>query len=95
MCNRQSGGASSGVMRKSAIYALLCLVSLAAALSAPAALPLRPADRPPLKLKVGVVAPEFTLKYFDGAKLQDISLHEFRGKKNVLVAFFVFAFTGG
>ena len=49
----------------------------------------------PMKLKVGEMAPEFTLKYFDGAKLQDVSLHEFRGKKNVVVAFFVFAFTGG
>ena len=55
-------------------------------------------DKPqaaPLKLKVGDMAPDFTLKYFDGSKLQDISLHEFRGKKNVVVAFFVFAFTGG
>ncbi len=50
---------------------------------------------PPLKLKVGATAPDFTLKYFDGAKLSDISLHDFRGKKKVVVAFFVFAFTGG
>jgi hypothetical protein len=59
---------------------------------------LRAQEKPqpaPLKLKVGDMAPDFTLKYFDGAKMQDISLHEFRGKKNVLVAFFVFAFTGG
>ena len=49
----------------------------------------------PLKLKVGDMAPDFTLRYFDGAKVQDITLHEFRGKKNVIVAFFVFAFTGG
>ncbi len=49
----------------------------------------------PMKLKVGDQAPDFTLKYYDGQKLKDISLHEFRGKKNVLVAFFVFAFTGG
>ena len=84
-------------MRKSAIHALLGLVSLAAALSAPATLPLAAEEKPkaPLKLKVGDMAPDFTLKYYDGAKMHDISLHEFRGKKNVLVAFFVFAFTGG
>ena len=58
--------------------------------------PLRAQEKAaPLKLKVGDMAPDFTLKYFDGAKLQDITLREFRGKKNVVVAFFVFAFTGG
>lgn len=61
----------------------------------PAALAQEKSAKPPLKLKVGDVAPDFTLKYFDGAKLQDISLHDFRGKKNVALAFFVFAFTGG
>ncbi len=52
-------------------------------------------DKPPMKLKVGDTAPDFSLKYYDGAKMQDITLKEFRGKKNVLLAFFVFAFTGG
>ncbi len=45
--------------------------------------------------KVGDVAPDFTLKYFDGNDLKDISLSQYRGKKNVVVAFFIFAFTGG
>jgi hypothetical protein len=81
-------------MRKIAIYALLTTLGLAAVLSTPT--PLAAQEKPaPLKLKVGDMAPDFTLKYFDGAKVQDISLHEFRGKKNVIVAFFVFAFTGG
>ena len=73
-------------------------VVLALALAAALMPSLRAQDKPqpaPLKLKVGDMAPDFSLKYFDGAKLQDISLHEFRGKKNVIVAFFVFAFTGG
>jgi len=48
-----------------------------------------------MKLKVGDTAPDFKLKYFDGAKLQDISLSDFKGKKNVVLAFFVLAFTGG
>jgi AhpC/TSA family protein len=45
--------------------------------------------------KVGEMAPDFTLKYFDGNNLKDVSLSEYRGKKNVVVAFFIFAFTGG
>jgi hypothetical protein len=59
------------------------------------ALPCMAQEKAPLKLKVGDTAPDFSLKYYDGAKMQDITLKEFRGKKNVLVAFFVFAFTGG
>jgi cytochrome oxidase Cu insertion factor (SCO1/SenC/PrrC family) len=51
---------------------------------------------PPLKLKVGDTVPDFTLKYSDGnGPLKDFSLHDYKGKKNVLVAFFFFAFTGG
>jgi len=46
-------------------------------------------------LKVGSVAPDFTLQYFDGNDLKKMSLHDFRGKKNVMVGFYIFAFTGG
>jgi hypothetical protein len=49
----------------------------------------------PPKLKIGDTAPEFKLKYFDGTDLKDVSLADYRGKKNVVVAFYVFAFTGG
>ena len=49
----------------------------------------------PLKIKVGDVAPDFTLLHYDGQKAQPVKLSDFRGKKNVIVAFFVFAFTGG
>ena len=45
--------------------------------------------------KVGDVAPDFTLKYFDGNDLKDVKLSDYRGKKNVVLAFYVFAFTGG
>jgi hypothetical protein len=45
--------------------------------------------------KVGDVAPDFTLKYFDGTDLKDVSLGQYRGKKNVVLAFYIFAFTGG
>jgi len=46
-------------------------------------------------LKAGDMAPDFTLKYFDGKDLKDVSLSEYRGKKNVVLGFFIFAFTGG
>ena len=50
---------------------------------------------PPPKLKVGDVAPEFKLPYFDGQGLKDVSLSQYRGKSNVILAFYIFAFTGG
>ncbi len=48
-----------------------------------------------LKLKMGDVAPDFKLQYFDGSNLKDVSLSQYRGKSNVVVAFYIFAFTGG
>jgi len=47
---------------------------------------------PPLTLKVGDEAPDFTLTDDSGAK---VTLSSFRGKKNVALAFYIFAFTGG
>lgn len=49
----------------------------------------------PLKIKVGDEAPDFTLLAYDGTGVKPVSLHDFKGKKNVALAFFVFAFTGG
>ena len=49
----------------------------------------------PLKIKVGDMAPDFTLLEYDGTGVKPVSLHDFRGKKQVALAFFVFAFTGG
>lgn len=45
--------------------------------------------------KVGDVAPDFSLKYFDGNNLKDVKLSDYHGKKNVVLAFYIFAFTGG
>jgi len=45
--------------------------------------------------KVGDVAPDFTLKYFDGNDEKEVKLSDYRGKKNVVLAFYIFAFTGG
>jgi hypothetical protein len=52
-------------------------------------------EAPPMRLKVGDAAPDFTLLAFDGKELKKVSLQDYRGKKNVALAFFVFAFTGG
>ena len=57
------------------------LLALASALSSQAA-----------PLKVGDKAPEFTLPDQNGNK---VSLTQFQGKKNVVLAFYVLAFTGG
>ena len=62
--------------------------------STPTPMP-KPASAPapaPLALKVGDVAPDFTLTDTTGAK---VKLSDFRGKSNVVLAFYIFAFTGG
>jgi peroxiredoxin len=45
--------------------------------------------------KVGDMAPDFTLKHFEDNRLKDVKLSDYRGKKNVVLAFYIFAFTGG
>ncbi len=67
---------------------------LAVALLAAAIVPVvRAADTPPPPtIKVGDMAPDFTLTDQNGNK---VSLHDFKGKKNVALAFYIFAFTGG
>jgi peroxiredoxin len=45
--------------------------------------------------KVGDLAPDFKMQYFDGHDLKDVTLAQYRGKKQVVLAFYVFAFTGG
>lgn len=47
---------------------------------------------PKTHLKVGDVAPDFTLPSTTG---KPVKLSDFRGKKNVVLAFFPAAFTGG
>jgi hypothetical protein len=49
----------------------------------------------PVTLKVGDTAPELSLLAFDGKDLKKVSLADYHGKKNVALAFYVFAFTGG
>ena len=47
---------------------------------------------PSTHLKVGQQAPDFTLTDTAG---KEVKLSDFKGKKNVVLAFYVLAFTGG
>jgi cytochrome oxidase Cu insertion factor (SCO1/SenC/PrrC family) len=76
--------------------------SLAAAQPAPSQTPAPTKTTPPAaphtSLKVGQPAPDFTLPSTiagtDGKRVR-YKLSDFKGKKNVVLAFYVFAFTGG
>lgn len=47
---------------------------------------------PTTNLKIGDMAPDFTLTDTAG---KPVKLSDFRGKNNVVLAFYIFAFTGG
>ena len=47
---------------------------------------------PKTHLKVGDPAPDFTLRATDG---KSYKLSDFKGKKNIVLAIYVLAFTGG
>jgi cytochrome oxidase Cu insertion factor (SCO1/SenC/PrrC family) len=79
----------------------LCVLFLFAAASIAAAQPTPTQSPSPAKpsppaphtnLKVGQAAPDFTLPATDG---KTYKLSDFKGKKNVVLAFYVLAFTGG
>ncbi len=71
---------------------LLLALLLGGSLSSPGFAADKPSEMPAPKVKVGDVAPDFTLRDQNG---KEVSLHDFRGKKNVALAFYIFAFTGG
>jgi hypothetical protein len=77
--------------KKMALAAML----LAATLGSSRSFAVDKSPPPPPALKVGDVAPDFKLQYFDGNDLTDVTLSQYRGKKNVVLAFYIFAFTGG
>ena len=52
----------------------------------------KPPAAPKTSLKVGDAAPDFTLPGTDG---KTYTLSDFKGKKSVVLAFYVLAFTGG
>ena len=51
-----------------------------------------PSPLPEPTVKVGDTAPDFSLRDTTG---KQVKLSDFRGKDNVVLAFYVFAFTGG
>jgi cytochrome oxidase Cu insertion factor (SCO1/SenC/PrrC family) len=73
------------------IAALTGLLLLPLAAPSPAAAQ-EPATMATTTLKVGDVAPNFTLL---SDQWKPVTLSDYRGKKNVMLAFYVLAFTGG
>jgi hypothetical protein len=76
--------------QRSGALGLILLLATSLAMSAPLL-----AQKESSMPKVGDMAPDFTLMYFDGSDRKPVKLSDYRGKKNVIVAFYVFAFTGG
>jgi len=79
-------------MRRRLVLVLMWLLALALPLSGRALAQEKKEPPPPLAMKVGDEAPDFTLTDDSGAK---VTLSSFRGKKNVALAFYIYAFTGG
>jgi cytochrome oxidase Cu insertion factor (SCO1/SenC/PrrC family) len=69
------------------IFAILLMLAFSVAALAQAS-----PTPPSTHLKVGMPAPDFTLNDTTG---KPVKLSDFKGKKNVVLAFYVLAFTGG
>ena len=87
------------MIRKSLFAVLfLTVVAVTASAQVPAASPQQPAAPKPVpaapktNLKVGQPAPDFNLPATDG---KTYKLSDFKNKKNVVLAIYVLAFTGG
>jgi hypothetical protein len=92
-------GSKSHFLRKEAmkktflalsLFVVVMLMGTAYLTAQATAPPAGTGEQPP---KVGDTAPDFTLP--SGAKLAPMKLSDMRGKKKVLLAFYVFDFTGG
>ena len=79
-------------MRANRLRALILAGTLAAGLATVVVRAQQNAKISHTSLKVGDVAPDFTL--LDNHWKQ-VHLADYRGKKNVILAFYVLAFTGG
>jgi len=76
------------------LYGLIFLLGCVAVVAAqqPAPTPVQQPAPPKTHLKVGDPAPEFSLTDTAG---KPVKLSDFKGTKNVVLAFYVLAFTGG
>lgn len=72
------------MFQKSFAVAVLLALAVVAAAQQPAP--------PKTQLKVGDAAPDFALTDTNG---KPVKLSDFKGQKNVVLAFYVLAFTGG
>ena len=84
-------------MTKTVLSFIFMLIAISIAAAQPAATqtpaPAKTAPQAPhTNLKVGQAAPNFTLRGTDG---KTYKLSDFKGNKNVVLAFYVLAFTGG
>ena len=89
------------MIKKTLVLALLVGSAVVAAAQQPTPTPAPARTTPPAphtNLKVGQAAPDFTLPSTalgpDGRGMR-FKLSDFKGKKNVVLAFYVLAFTGG
>jgi len=76
-------------MKRAIALGLLAAAGLTAAPSAPQA---EKTEVAKMTLKVGDTAPDFTLL---SDQWKTVKLSDYRGKKNIFLAFYVLAFTGG
>ncbi|MCG3162008.1 MAG: hypothetical protein JMDDDDMK_03236 [Acidobacteria bacterium] len=74
------------------ILMALSVTALAQQSTQQASQPARPASAVKTHLKAGDVAPDFSLPGTDG---KTYTLSQFKGQKNVVLAFYILAFTGG
>ena len=80
-------------MRRTLFLAVLAVLLVTAGIRPELFAQSQPAQAlPPMTLKVGDSAPNFTLRDQSG---KEVSLKDFNGKKTVVLAFYVFAFSGG
>jgi len=82
--NLENGGIEMRTFRPIHLLVLLLLLGITALGQQPAL--------PKTTLKVGDAAPDFTMRGTDG---KTYKLSEFKNQKNVVLAFYVLAFTGG
>ena len=78
--------------RRAWILFLLISVSAASVLAQQTTTTTQQPAPPKTHLQVGQPAPDFTLTDTAG---KEVKLSDFKGKKNVVLAFYVLAFTGG
>jgi peroxiredoxin len=74
------------------VLASALLLAFLPAVTSISAQPQKKDEVPKLSLKVGDPAPDFTLL---SDNWKTVKLSDFKGKKNVLLAVYVLAFTGG